>query len=84
MEQVVTQQEWVHTVSGDQGWELGKHISSQEAQAMQQAWGPSLGAEGSAQVQGRAAFGALSFQPDGLGGPDGLSKIQKSSPCVGL
>ena len=51
---------------------------------MQQAWEPSLGAEGSAQVQGRAALGALSFQPDGLGGPDGLSKVQKPSLCVGL
>lgn len=51
---------------------------------MQRAWEPSLGAEGSAQVQGRAALGALSFQPGGLGGPDGLSKVQKPSPCVGL
>lgn len=84
MEQVVTQEEWVHTVSGDQSREVGKCIRSQEAQAMQGAWGPILGAEGSGQVQGRAALGALSFQPGGLGGPDGLSKAHKPSPCVGL
>lgn len=84
MDQVVIQEEWAHIISGDPSWEVGECIRSQKAQAKQRAWGPSLGAEGSGQVQGRAALGALSFQPGGLGGPDGLSKAHKPSPCVGL